>query len=612
MIKIILPYIKKYKKVIFLAFATVFLQQLFSLLDPQIFSYMIDHYVVKYANFSWNAFLYGVLGLLLLSMLNALAARISKHLQNYYVSSASQKIGAGIYAASIASVLSLPYEIFEDERSGDVLEKLQKARLDIQNFTVILINMAFSLAVAIVVVVGYGFFISPYIGFGYSLIIPILTVVGFYMSRKIKKAQKEIVRQTGSLAGSTTETLRNIELVKSLGLEQREIMRLNESNQRVLDLELKKVKTIRYLGFVQDTILNTLRSAMMLLLFWMVWRGTLSVGQFFAFQIYSFFVFNPLSEIGSVASSYQEAKAGLEVLKHTINKKPAALATAGKKINTIDSIVFDHVDFQYQSSRAPVLHDINFEVKKGRTVAFIGATGSGKTTILKLILGLYKPTRGTIAINGVPVGDIDYDFLRHKVGYVSQETQLFSGTVRENLLFVKTDATVEECQEALELASLWPLIEKSEKGLEIKIGEGGLKLSGGERQRLAIARALLRNPNILIFDEATSNLDLMTEKSLTETINNIILKPPHTITFMVAHRLSTVAGCEALYVLEGSPISETGNHSQLLNNQGLYAALWRQQGAGQNVTPRTHTHPSTVIARSPESKRRATKQSRFM
>ncbi len=364
MLNVILPHIKKHKKVIFLAFFTVFLQQVFSLVDPQIFRLIIDNYITKYNALPWNSFLYGTLGLLLLSMVVALAARISKHLQNYYVSATSQKMGAGIYAQSISHVLNLPYEIFEDERSGDLLEKLQKARIDLQNFIVIAINMAFALLVGIIFVVGYGFYVNWTIGVGYLLLVPVLSIVSFYMSRRIKKAQKEIVAETGSLAGATTETLRNIELVKSLGLEPREIERLNQSNDRILELELQKVKTIRYLGFIQDTILNTLRSAIVVILFWLVWKGTVSVGNFFTLYIYSFFIFNPLSDIGSVASSYNEAKAGLEIVEKTISKKTAIGQRKGTIIRAIDVIKFSHVDFAYKESQHNVLTDITFSAKK--------------------------------------------------------------------------------------------------------------------------------------------------------------------------------------------------------------------------------------------------------
>src|SRR3990167_4492939 len=351
MINAILPHIKQHRKIILLAFFTVFLQQVFSLLDPQIFRLMVDNYLTKFDKLPWNDFLYGTLGLLLLTMLVALCARISKHLQNYYVSSSSQKVGAAMYAQSIKSVLSLPYEIFEDERSGDLLEKLQKARLDLQQFIVVAINMAFSLAVGIVFVVSYSFFVNPFIGMAYLLIIPVLGALSFYMARRIKYAQKQIVTQTGSLAGLTTETLRNIELVKSLGLENREIERLNANNETILELELKKVKTIRYLGFIQDTILNTLRSLILIILFWLVFKGSVSVGQFFTLYIYSFFIFNPLSEVGNVASTYQEAKAGIEIVEKILKKNPISERKNGEiKIDPINSIQFNSVKFKYKDN----------------------------------------------------------------------------------------------------------------------------------------------------------------------------------------------------------------------------------------------------------------------
>jgi ATP-binding cassette, subfamily B, bacterial len=194
---------------------------------------------------------------------------------------------------------------------------------------------------------------------------------------------------------------------------------------------------------------------------------------------------------------------------------------------------------------------------------------------------LYQPTGGTILFNGIDSHTLNFDIVRTKIGLVSQETQLFSGTIKENLLFVNPTATDEECMTALRQAAADGLVLRGDKGLDTKIGEGGIKLSGGERQRLAIARALLRHPEILIFDEATSSLDSMTEKEITETIKQIGKELPRLIKILVAHRLSTIVHSDRIYVLEKGTVIEEGSHGVLVEKKGLYFALWRQQIASE-------------------------------
>jgi ATP-binding cassette subfamily B protein len=222
---------------------------------------------------------------------------------------------------------------------------------------------------------------------------------------------------------------------------------------------------------------------------------------------------------------------------------------------------------------------VNIAIGKGETVAFVGPSGSGKSTLVKLLVGLYKPTAGRLVLNGIDSSRIDYEEFRTRVGYVSQETQLFAGTIRENLLFVNPQASDEDCIRMLKAASALPIIERGGHGLDTKIGEGGIKISGGERQRLAIARALLRHPEILIFDEATSSLDSITEKAITETIREVSNIRSDLITVLVAHRLSTVSHADKIYVLAKGRITEEGSHQNLLRAENLYAALWREQSA---------------------------------
>lgn len=579
--KLLWSYVSRYKKVLAGSLVLASINQLFSLLDPQVFRLMIDRYATKAGQISEKDFVLGIALLLLAYIGVALISRIAKNFQDYYINVLTQKVGAQMYADSLSHSLSLPYLSFEDQRSGELLQKLNKARSDSQNLINNSINQIFLSLVGILFVLVYAFFVHWLIGVVYFSLIPILGFSTFILSRKIGKAQKDIVKQQADLMGSTTETLRNVELVKSLGLEIQEIKRLNQVNSDILQLELKKVKIIRAFSFIQGTILNAMRAALILVMMWLIARQDISLGQFFTLFIYSFFIFQPLSNFGAVAAQYQETTASLEQLDKILQQLPEVKPVNPKTVGTLASIVFDQTSFKYNTSQQPALKNINLKIKAGDTIAFVGPSGSGKTTLIKLLVGLYQPNSGKLLFNDVSASEIDFDALRQRIGLVSQDTQLFSGTIRDNLLFVNPQASDADCLEVMKLAAAESVLTRSDKGLDSKIGEGGLKLSGGEKQRLAIARALLRHPDLIIFDEATSSLDSLTENEIITTIRQIENAKPEIIMVMVAHRLSTVAHAKIIYVLEKGRLIEQGSHEQLLKQAGLYAALWRQQIAVQ-------------------------------
>ncbi len=575
-------YIKKYKSLIFLALALATINQVFSLLDPQITRLIIDNYATKAGELEREVFVRGVLLLLLGFVAVAFVSRIAKNFQDYYVNVMTQKVGTDIYAQSIDHTFSLPFAVFEDRRSGEVLQKLQKARLDAQKLITNFVNIVFLSMVGLIFVIAYAFYVHWQIGLAFLTLVPIVSVFMFTMSKKIKDAQSEIVKESAELSGATTETLRNVELVKSLGLEKQEVQRLNSTNDKILGLELKKIKYIRLLSFTQGTIINAVRAILLFLMLWLLFQGHLTIGEFLTLFFYSFFIFGPLAQISDVVSSYQEAKASSETLKEILSIEPVKKDPNAKVIEKIVEISYEDVEFSYNTKGAASIENINFKIKSGENVALVGLSGSGKTTIIKLLLGLYEPTKGKIKVNGIESKKIDYDEFRKKIGVVSQETQLFAGTIKENLLFANPSATDEECLEVIKIASVENIISRGDKGLDTKIGEGGLKLSGGERQRLAIARALLRNPELIIFDEATSSLDSLTEKEITKTIKEISKKRPHTIMVSVAHRLSTILHSDKIFVLEKGKIIEQGDHKSLTKKKGLYYALWREQ-SGEKI-----------------------------
>jgi ATP-binding cassette subfamily B protein len=456
-------------------------------------------------------------------------------------------------------------------------------RIDVEKLIAAAVNILFTSLVGIVFVMLYAVSVHWLIAPVYFLTVPLLGMLSSVLSKKIKKIQKVIVAETTALAGATTESLRNIELVKSLGLAQQEIRRLNNTTEKILQLELKKVRYLRSLSFVQGTAVNFLRTSILFLMLYLIYAREITVGQFFSLWIYSFFIFGPLQELGNVINSYREAEVSLKNFESILNtpKEPKPLKPI--VLTDLSRLDFEKVSFKYSSAHSQALLDISFSVRRGETIAFVGPSGSGKTTLVKLLVGLYTPQLGNILYDGWSLTEIDLDRLRERIGFVTQDTQLFSGTIRENLLFVNPKASDEECREVLHKAACQSLLARADKGLDSVIGEGGVKVSGGEKQRLSIARALLRRPNLLVFDEATSSLDSLTEEEINETIRDISVRQD-LITILIAHRLSTVLHADGIYVLERGQIVEAGRHEDLLDLKGLYYAMWRQQIGEREIT----------------------------
>jgi ATP-binding cassette subfamily B protein len=574
--QLLLTYLKGYWRLVAVALTLATINQTFSLLDPLIFRHVIDGYATRFQDYTTAEFFKGVGLLLGMAVGVAFVSRVAKNFQDYYINVITQRLGAQLYSDGIRHSLQLPYSVFEDQRSGETLGRLQKVRTDVERLISTSINVLFTSLVGIIFVVIYAFSVHWIIAPVFFLTVPILGVISSVLSRRIKQIQKVIVAETTALAGSTTESLRNIELVKSLGLGKQEIQRLNTTTSKILTLELKKVKYLRSLSFIQGTIVNLLRTSIMFLMLYLIFTRAITVGQFFSLLFYSFFIFGPLQELGNIINIYRETEASLNVYQEILRIPAEPRAVNPTPLTELTNLAFERVTFQHQSAASPAINDISFAAHRGETVALVGPSGSGKTTLVKLLVGLYQPKSGRILYNGIAGSDIDLDGLRERIGFVTQDTQLFSGTIRENLLFVNPSASDADCLDALRKASCHDLLARANRGLDTVIGEGGVKVSGGEKQRLSIARALLRRPHLLVFDEATSSLDSITEEGIVDTIRDVA-STGDTITVLIAHRLSTILHADRIYVLERGHIVETGRHQELVERKGLYYAMWRQQ-----------------------------------
>jgi ATP-binding cassette, subfamily B, bacterial len=575
--KLLYSYIKKHQLLLIIALIMAAINICFSLCDSVITGKLMQDCGVGISKYKGNemGFIKAVGFWLLLSLGAAMISRLAKNFQDYFTNIVIQRTGAKMYTDGIKKSLELPYEEFEDQRSGETLSKLQKVRTDSEKLITLSISLIFQTIVGFIFVIVYISRIDYRIAFIFLLTAPIIAIVSSFLGRKIKVISRRIVNQTNSLAGSTTESLRNIELVKSLGLTKQEEERLNTNTIKILGLELQKVRFIRSLSFIQGTTVHFMRTCVVFSLYYFLFGEKILVGDLLTMVFFTFFIFGPLQELSAFIIVKNETKVSMENFEKLLNATSEYRPENPNHLGKIESLQFSNVSFQHKTAKYPAVENINFHIKKGETVAFVGPSGAGKTSLVKLLVGLYPPKTGEVLYNNINSTEVDLLDLRQQLGFVTQDAQLFSGTIKENLLFVKPSATDEELLDVLQRASCDALLKRAENGLDSTIGEGGIKVSGGEKQRLSIARAILRNPNLLIFDEATSALDSITEEEINSTIRNI--SDSNRITVLIAHRLSTIMHADKIFVLEQGKIIEQGKHEDLLLEKGLYYAMWRQQ-----------------------------------
>ena len=569
-------YLRPYYKLILLSLLLAGISQVLNLIDPIIFGKIIDDYATKINSRPQQELMREVFFWLMVAVGIALLARVAKAFQEYTTRQTVAQFGMQIFNDGLRQTLRLSFQEFEESRSGETLSVLQKVKTDTERFVNSFINVVFSSLVGIGFLIWYSITKSGLLIPIFLIGVLVLAALTGTLSKKIKRVQRFINRETNRMSGIMTESLRNIELVKSLGLTFPEIRRLSDMTKSIYELEMQKVRKVSTLSFLQGTTLNILRQSILFMLLWLIFRNVLSTGELISMQFISTTIFGPLQDLGNIIVQYREVEVSVanfdSLMKKPIEQRPAYPVEVG----SIRSLRFDKVVFRHRTAKDNAIDGISFNVALGDTIAFVGPSGSGKSTLLKLLVGLYRPLSGGIFFNDEATVNIRYNQLRRQMGFVTQDTQLFAGTIKDNLRFVKPDATDEDLLDSLRKASASKLIARSSHGLDTLLGENGMKLSGGEKQRISIARALLRNPRLLIFDEATSALDSLTEEEITSTIREISSSRDQ-ITILIAHRLSTIMHADVIYVLEKGRIIESGAHSDLLQEKGLYYAMWRQQ-----------------------------------
>ncbi|MFD1711179.1 ABC transporter ATP-binding protein [Ottowia sp. GY511] len=569
-------YLKPQSRLVALALLLAAISQVLALVDPIIFGKLIDEYATKKGIRPDDELVRGALGLLGIAVAVALGSRAARALQDYVTRMVVQRFGTQLFNDGLRQTMRLNFQEYEDARTGETLALLMRLRTDTERLINSMINVLFASVIGLAFLLWYAVTKSWLLVPVFLIGLVVLGGLSGLLSRQIRSQQRSINRETTRNAGFITESLRNVALIKSLGLTFREVRRMHAKTEEIFALEMAKVKRIRWLSFLQGATLSLLKLSVLFVLLWLIFRNVLSTGELIAMQFISVAILGPLQELGTIILAWREASASLtnydELMAKPVERRPSDAVPLGP----IETLRFDNVVFRHRGATENSIDGVSFSAKLGDTLAFVGPSGSGKSTLVKLLLGLYRPDAGAILFNDIDARRIRYNEARRQVGYVTQETTLFAGTVRENLLFVRPDATDAEMQAALAQAQAAGLVARLPQGLETMIGESGYKLSGGERQRLSIARALLRQPRLLIFDEATSALDSLTEQQVTDTVREVS-RGSQQIGILIAHRLSTILHASVIYVLERGRIVEQGTHDALLAHKGLYYAMWRQQ-----------------------------------
>jgi ABC-type multidrug transport system fused ATPase/permease subunit len=472
-------------------------------------------------------------------------------------------------------ILRLPVRFFDNAKSGELVSRIMTDVEGVRNLVgtglVQLVGGLLTAVISLVLLIRISPMMTLYV------LVPV-SVFGFISTRAfgyIRPIFRERGKINAEVTGRLTETLNGIRVIKGFNAEHQEITTFERGVERLF-LNVKKSLTSTSLVTSSATFLLGLASTgIMGIGSYMIMHGDLTYGDFLSFTLYLGFMIAPIVQMSNIGSQLTEAFAGLDRTEEIMNLPPEE----DSSVRTISvselkgHIQFDKVSFAYEPGK-DVLHQISFDAPPGTVTALVGTSGSGKSTIAGLVATYLTPTEGTITVDGINLSMVKLDSYRSQLGVVLQDDFLFEGTIRENILFPRPDASEEDLQQAVRAAYVDEFSNRFEKGLETVIGERGVKLSGGQRQRIAIARAVLADPRILILDEATSNLDTESEAYIQDSLHKLM---KGRTTFVIAHRLSTIRQADQILVIEQGNIVERGTHEELIARHGRYFDLYTYQ-----------------------------------
>ncbi len=514
------------------------------------------------------------IGIVILTAFKILLSAFRSHLLIHL----SQKLDVSLILGYYHHVLNLPMNFFGTRKTGEIISRLMdasKVRDAISGAT-----LTIMIDTLMVIVGGIILYTQNAFLFGITLIIiPIYAIIVWAFQKPYERMNRQQMENNALLTSYIVESINGIETVKAYNAERKANL---ETETKFIKL-LRSIFSLGLANNLQSSLKGFVQAVGGIVILWVgavqVLKGNLTMGQLITFNALLAYFLDPIQNLINLQPMMQTAVVAADRLGEILDLDPEKSENEDKKIKPTSlqgDIQFKHVGFRY-GTRELVLKDINLDIKSGEKVAFVGESGSGKTTLIKLLMNFYQHEKGDILINENNIFDIQIDALRERIAYIPQETFFFSGTIQENLsLGLSDDTDLEHIVEACKVASAHEFINNLPLRYNTMLEENASNLSGGQRQRLAIARAILKQPDILIMDEATSNLDSTTERAISETINNF----EGITTIIIAHRLSTIMRCDRIYVMEKGEIIDSGTHDELMQRKGKYFELWKDQLPG--------------------------------
>jgi len=556
------------KTLLFYGLLLIVVSRLSSLVLPAATKYLMDDVIAK-GNLE-------LLKILLLAVTGSIVVQsITSYMLTKLLSVEAQHLISVLRARVQKQLLRLPIRFFDNNKSGALVSRIMNDVEGVRNLVgtglVQLVGGLLSSVICLVLLIR----ISPMMTL---LVLVPVTIFGI-ISMKAFAYIRPIFRERGVLnaevTGRLTETLNGVRVIKGFNAEAQEIKTFEEGVNRLFQNVKKSLTSTSLVTSSATFLLGLATTGIMGIGGYMIVQNQMTVGDFFSFTMFLGFMIAPIVQMSNIGSQLTEAFAGLDRTEELMNMVPEDDGTVRTtKIGGIKGdITFDHVSFEYEEGKS-VLNDITFNAPSGTVTALVGTSGSGKTTIASLAASFLNPVKGSILVDGVDLSKVSLDSYRSQLGVVLQDDFLFEGTIRENILFPRPNATVEEVNSAVHAAHVHEFTDRFENGLDTLIGERGVKLSGGQRQRIAIARAILANPRILILDEATSNLDTESETFIQESLRELMRGRT---TFVIAHRLSTIRQADQILVVEHGAIAERGVHEELIEKKGRYFQLYTYQ-----------------------------------